>query len=224
MRFLSRIPFLAALAGLFLAPQAWSRQIQLTYTAQVVTVTGTPFGLANLRGKTMTGYFWYDTATTDTNKDTSRGTYEQTLGFSGFSGTLDSTIFMGSKTPLVTIENISNNDTFRYQDGVDGTHPNRMMTVNGVVLPTAQLSLAVSSDKNPLNGDLLPDPFPFASTDPHTFSLSDKNGQMLLQFSKITDSAPAPAGRAYYFLENCLPTRPCSKAGRSRAFPPTGPR
>ena len=68
------------------------------------------------------------------------------------------------------------------------------MTANGVALSTAQLSFSITSDKNPLNGVKLPDPFPFTAANPHTFSLGDKNGQMLLQLRSLRDASPAPPG------------------------------
>ena len=88
MRFAIRVLFVAGLLAILLGPgasSAWSRQVQISYSAEVVTATGTPFGLANTKGKLMTGYFWYDTATPDTQPDTTRGVYEHVLTFSGFS-------------------------------------------------------------------------------------------------------------------------------------------
>ena len=197
MRFAIRILLFTGLLAFLMGPgaaTAWSCQVQINFTAKVLTVAGTPFGLGNIKDKTMTGYFFYDTGATDKLPfDVQRGTYDMSLPFSGFTATVDGTTFVGTKTPQVTIENIGPIDTIRYLDGTDPTHPTRIMTVNGVALPTATVGISFTSDKNPLNTDKLPDPFPFAMTDTLTFSMSDKNGTLLMQFVTFSDSAPVVA-------------------------------
>jgi hypothetical protein len=168
-----------------------AEQVTVEYSAFIATVAGNPFGLdASARLAPVSGSFTYETSTPDTLPgDPLRGEYPHKAG-GGFTAEFLGLVMTGSATPLVQVENFTT-DVFRYVDGGSG----RVMSLGGVPNPNLGLFIAfVDSFGAAFSSDALPSTFPFAQpplggppvTFPHTFTLTDGNGTLLLQLSSLT--------------------------------------
>jgi hypothetical protein len=193
---------LAALAG---GGPAFAQPVTVQYTATVVTVSGTPFGFnSSIRLAPISGFFTYNRGNVDTlPADTARGNYPHTPAFPGaFSAILQGTTFTGSATPFAQVENFAGADTFRFEDGPSNNAG--IMSVNGTPNAVAALFMALTDGSgNAFANDSLPALFPFARpplanpapTFPHTFSLSDSGGTLLMQFNTL-NAVPEPSALA----------------------------
>ena len=200
----AKAPFALAALGLLarVGPVA-AQPVTTQYTATVQTVSGTPFGFTSaIRLAPVTGFFTYDTRNVDTNTDPTRGDYPHIAFPGAFSATIQGTTITGSATPFIQVENL-NPDTFRFIDGPRTVGPaGGIMAVNGTPNSAVQLLLALTdSSGGAFSSDALPAVFPFAHpplvnasgvpTYPHTFSLSDANGTLLMQFNTV--GVPEPS-------------------------------
>ena len=164
--------------------------VQLAFVGTIVTVSGTPFGFdASVRESAVSGWFRYDLRTADTDtEEPRRGTYPHTGG-GGFELLVGGRTVAGTWRPVVEVENFDA-DTFRFVDGADiFEDPPRVMTLDGIADGTIGTWLAITDGTGAaFPDDTLPDPFPMLaiSTYPHTFSVSDAAGTLLLQLSALS--------------------------------------
>lgn len=178
-----------------------AESVQCNYTATLVTVGGTPFGLSSAdRGRVMTGYFSWDTATTNTSTDPNTGDYQLSLPGPGFSGVLSggALTVTGSSIPTIQIVNTSTGggDSFKFTDGpglID--FKTRFMSVNGTAADKATLYFYIASgSQSVISSDALPTTFPWQGNDsinfPNTFDLSDGNGSLLFQLLTVSTQGP----------------------------------
>jgi hypothetical protein len=161
--------------------------VTVTFAGQVVTVAGTPLGFdATARLEAVSGSFSYDLRMMDQQlSDTARGTYEG-FGLTTFTCTVKGHTVTGSGSAQPQVENL-NPDTFRFRDGKFDLIP-RTMKLDGTASPTLGLTIAITDASGVmLTSDKLPDPFPTIDIKnlPHTFSLSDSGGTMLMQLDTI---------------------------------------
>ena len=195
--------------------------VTVAYEARAATVAGKPFGLTVPLDTVVTGYFTFDTSTPDTDDDPMRGEYPHTHN-SAFVADFLETEIRGSHTAFyeVQLSGSSPSDTFRAYDGprVVGNEGGTM-SIDGTPDEDVQLFLAITDDAF-LNDDLI-DPFPaytfgFLGT-PHTFSLKDTHGTMLLQFTRAVEarcgdpnnSGTTTAGDALQVLKTAVGTLEC---------------
>lgn len=173
--------------------------VQVNYTATLATVGGTPFGLSgNDRGRVLSGYFLYDTATQNTNSNPNTGDYLQNLSKAGFSGTLSGAgtalTVTGSTMPSIEVVNTSagGGDSFRFTDGPgSGTLQARLMSANGLPNQNVKLNFYIqSSFQSVISTDALPTNFPWQGNDsinfPNTFDLTDGHGDLLFQLTTVS--------------------------------------
>lgn len=173
---------------LLMVSSASGEQITIEITAHVATVSGTPFGIAPAWGTEVSGTFVFDTSTLDSNPDGDRGDYPHT-GNGAFTVVIEghAVTVTGSTTPWIQIENLAP-DTFRFIDGPRTSGPmGGIMSVNGLADPDIQLRIEVTDESGAaFDDDSLPVEFPFVLPgDPHTFSLKDDQGTLLLQFDEV---------------------------------------
>jgi hypothetical protein len=189
-------------------------QVTIEYETRALTIVGTPFGVTVPFQTPVSGTFTYETTTADILAQTTVGHYPHVLGGGAFTANFLGNTITGSATPFVEIENL-NPDTFRFIDGPRSLgNQGGIMSLNGTPDADVRLFMAFTDGSGgAFSNDALPNPLPFAvpplSTGgfPHTFSLSDDRGTMLLQFTRIamlqTTSAPlADAGPDYAFNFN----------------------
>jgi hypothetical protein len=163
--------------------------VTLRFTGEVATVAGTPFGLDDsVRTTAVSGLLRYDLAVADQERsDPQRGTYDHT-GSGAFATNVAGVSITGSGRPITEVEDFPGADTWRFIDGPQmGDETRRLMSVNGVADDTVELWIAIS-DSDLFASDVQPDPFPtldIANT-PHTFSLEDSGGTLLLQLDALT--------------------------------------
>lgn len=175
-------------------------KVTVMYQAHIATISGTPFGFdSSARTEIVTGSFTYDRTTGDVSPaDAARGNYPHLGGGGAFQATVLGTTITGSTTPYVQIEDFGAgvSDTFRYIDGPRSIgNQGGVMNVNGAARQDVQLTIAFTdSSGNAFTNDSLPFPLPFAVAPlaqpspfffPHTFSLKDNSGTMLLQLDSI---------------------------------------
>lgn len=178
-----------------LAVPAQGRAAVLTvqWTARALTIVKKPFGLTVPYDTPVTGYFTFDTATADSDISSIRGAYQHD-GNAGFLAKVLGSEITGSLTPFYEVDLDANPtlDTFRIVDGPRTVgSEGGVMAFNGVDDSTIQLFVAISEDV--FTDDGLKDPFPlydfgFLGT-PHTFSLADSQGTMLLQIDSVKEAA-----------------------------------
>jgi hypothetical protein len=175
--------------GLLVGVPSSAEQITVDYIATVATVSGTPFGIDPNLGTAVTGSFTYDTATLDVLGDMDLGDYPHAAG-GGFAAIIQGygVTISGSTTPYLQVENLDP-DTFRFIDGPRIVGPaGGVMFVNAVPDSTVQLWIAITAGSGSVfDDDSLPEVFPFTFPGPpHTFSLGDSLGTLLLQISGAT--------------------------------------
>jgi hypothetical protein len=96
----------------------------------------------------------------------------------------------GSGKGILQTENLTSSDTFRYFDGPQGDAKVRTMKLDEVDRPNLKLLIAiVDSTAMMLTSDALPAPFPTldVTKTPHTFSLSDEGGTLLMQLDTLVN-------------------------------------
>ncbi len=160
----------------------------LAFEAEAATVVGTPFGIDVPRLTTVTGTFTYQTdGAIDSNSSPDRGEYRFAGGATFTAGFLGHTV-TGSATPLIEVQDFSSSETFRYDDGGD----EHAMSFDGTPDPSIDLWLSITDGSaSSLAGDSLPAPFPMPFAPeieprlPHTFSLADYGGTLLLQLVRL---------------------------------------
>lgn len=188
-----RLPLpLAVVALLSLAVQARGEIVTVIYSAEAVTVSKTPFGQTVPLDTVVTGYFTFDTGTPDDNSDPLSGEYPHTQ-HAGFRADFLKSRIRGSTTPFYEVDLAPDptNDTFRIYDGPRTVgNEGGVMSIDDVADSDIQLFVAITDDV--FDDDDLIDPFPlytfgFLGT-PHTFSLKDDQGTMLLQFTKVAEA------------------------------------
>jgi hypothetical protein len=195
--------------------------VTVAYEATAATVAGKPFGLTVPLDTVVTGYFTFDTSTPDTDDDPMRGEYPHTHN-SAFVADFLETEIRGSHTAFYEVQLSSDpaSDTFRVYDGprVVGSEGG-IMSIDGTPDDDVQLFVAITGDA--FTSDDLIDPFPsytfgFLGT-PHTFTLKDPQGTMLLQFTKAVearcgdpnDSGTTTAVDALQVLKTAVGTLEC---------------
>lgn len=173
--------------------------VQVSYVAQIATISGTPFGLSSathLRA-VVSGYFQFDAETVDTlPADLQRGKYLHTAGLpGGFLFTFPAGHITGSLTPTCEVEDFGSSDTFRFTDGPRSSSiftQGGVMQLNGVDNADIQLVIAISG--NYIVGDSIIQLKPFPSAGDltvysHTFSVKDVsiagNNVLLMQFVSL---------------------------------------
>lgn len=188
MVFRSAVSILAAgLLGAAVAAHA--EVVTVLFEAEAVTVVGQPFGVTVPLDTPVRGYFTFDTSTPDLEPDELDGEYQQDGNAAYLAEFLDKRV-TGSSTPFYWVDLSSNpsSDTFRIYDGPRPVgFEGGVMSVDGVPDETIELFLAVTEDV--FDDDDLINPFPFYEFgflgDPHTYTLKDDNGTMLMQFTGV---------------------------------------
>jgi len=165
-----------------------ARLVRLRFTGKAVTVTGTSLGLAASTVQNMpaiTGTLAYDLDVIDNEAtDTTRGVFQHN-GTSEFTFALLGHTVTGSG--FAKVETTAG-DTFRFRDGPQTLDPVvRVMKLDGADAPMVSLIIAITGGPSLLPSDALPDPFPAITiaTTPHTFSLSDAGGTLLMQLDML---------------------------------------
>ncbi|HXU80973.1 MAG TPA: hypothetical protein VN914_06220 [Polyangia bacterium] len=163
------------------------RPVSLAFTGAVATVAGTPLGFdGTVRTAPVSGSLTYDLRTLDQRPaDPKRGRFEHGAS-SAFTFKVMGHTIEGSGWAIVQTEDLDP-DTFRFIDGPQGDGVPRVMKVDGAPAPKLKLSIAITGGNAFLQGDGLPDPFPtidIAHT-PHTFSLEDDGGTLLMQLDAL---------------------------------------
>lgn len=166
--------------------------VTVAFAGEVATVSGTPLGLdSSVRTSPVSGSFSYRPCILDSRPESpDRGEYDHAVGAGAFDLGVASLAITGSGSPVVKVENLDP-DTFRYLDGpqlLDEDKTLRRMFVDGK--PNDQLKVSFSitdSTGQAFSSDALPKVFPLTDTSkPHTFSVKDDNGTLLLQLSSLT--------------------------------------
>jgi len=160
--------------------------IHVDFTGEVVTVASMPLGFdSSVRLARVSGSFAYDLRVGDGQGDMTRGRYQHG-GSSQFTVTVSGHTVAGSGLAFTEIENLDP-DTFRFRDGPQNDPITRVMTFDGNASPTLKLTIAISDGNTLFSSDVQPNPFPaidIANT-PHTFSLQDAGGTLLMQLDTL---------------------------------------
>lgn len=183
---------LAAAALLLLPLQARAEVITVLWTASALTVVNKPFGLTVPYATPVAGYFTFDTLTEDSDDSPVRGAYQH-AGNAGFRAEVLGHEVTGSLTPFyeVDLDADPTLDTFRIVDGPRTVgSEGGVMAFDGTEDSSIQLSVALTEDV--FTDDALKDPFPlydfgFLGT-PHTFSLKNSQGTMLMQIDSVAEA------------------------------------
>jgi hypothetical protein len=163
--------------------------VVLDFQGWVATVADSPLGLdAAVREAGVTGTVAYLPCVPDTDPDPQRGNYPHPFG-GDFTLSVGGLAVAGSGKPFVQVENF-NPDTFRWRDGKIPLDPvTRVMTVNGSPAPDVEVTLAITDGSGAaFTSDALPAQFPLLNITsyPHTFSVQDDGGTLLMQLSTMT--------------------------------------
>ena len=215
------ISALAALVAMIPASALRAEIVTVAYEAEAVTVASKPFGLTIPLDTPVTGYFTFDTSTPDVNPDnTMRGEYPHARN-SAFVADFLETRIRGSHTAYYEVQlSGGDSDTFRTWDGPSPVGPEGgTMSIDGTPDEDIRLFLAITDDA--FQSDDLKDPFPFYTFGflgtPHTFSLKDEQGTMLMQFTKAAaavcgdpnNSDTTTAADALQVLKTAVGTSKC---------------
>lgn len=207
---------LAATAG-----AAGADRITVVYTARAATVAQAPFGLAVPLDTPVSGYFTFNTATEDLEpEDPLLGEYQHETG-AGFLAEFLATRIEGSNTPFYQVDLDVNPaiDTFRIWDGPRNVgNEGGIMSIDGDGDEDIEMFLAVTGDA--FDDDDLVNPFPAYTFGPlgtpHTFTLKDEQGTMLLQFLSAREAVcgdpgggGVTAGDALQVLRTAVGSRTC---------------
>ena len=112
---------------------------------------------------------------------------------SGFELYVDATVVRGSGSCVVEVQDLTS-DTFRYEDGPLFFDPtDRTMYVDGGLAPDLELWISITdSTGSAFANEDLPLSFPMTNivSYPHTFSLRDPGGTLLLQLTDMSQVVP----------------------------------
>jgi hypothetical protein len=161
----------------------------VSFQGTVVTVAQMPLGLdSSVRSTPVSGSFSYDPCAAQAlPNDPQRGRYPAagialSLSVAGHA-------LSGSGMAYVEVEDL-NPDTFRFEDGVRPLDTTiRVMTFDGQAAPKVSASIAITDASGAaFSSNALPAAFPLLNiaSYPHTFSVSDPGGTLLLQLSSMT--------------------------------------
>lgn len=217
----ARFLALAVLCLLLTAGQASANIITVTWSAKAATVAQKPFGLTIPLNTVITGYFTFDTDTTDENPSPFDGEYQHD-GNSGFLAEILGSEVSGSGTAFYWVDLLDQNpenDTFRIYDGPRNVgFEGGVMSFDGIENEEIELFVAITADV--FDDDDLINPFPFymfgflGTT--HTFSLKDEQGTVLLQFVSVAEAVcgdptgnGVTAGDALQVLRTSVGSRTC---------------
>jgi hypothetical protein len=161
--------------------------VTVAWSAKAATVVKKPFGLTIPLNTVITGYFTFDLDTPDENPSAFDGEYQHN-GDSGFLAEILSSRVTGSGDAFYWVDRTQNfsQDTFRIYDGPRAVgFEGGTMSFDGVPDEDIEMFLAVT-EEDVFASDALINPFPFYTFGllgtPHTFSLEDEQGTVLLQF------------------------------------------
>lgn len=162
----------------------------LTFEGWVATVSGSPLGFSDsIRESRVSGTMSWNRAARDTDDDPDRGLYDH-HGAGAFSLSVGSRTVGGSGWSQVEVEDMSS-DTFRFVDGASvWGEEDRVMTIDGRDDTELGVWFAVTDGSGEaFSDDGLPTSWPFGEiTDlPHTFSIEDGGGTLLLQLDVLGD-------------------------------------
>jgi hypothetical protein len=188
VQLIARVVVLVLLLGSLESSEA--ERITVWYEAEAATVVDAPLGIEVPRLTLVTGTFTFETSTPDVlPEDPETGDYPHQTGGGGFTASFLEHTLTGSATPLVEIR--PNSDTFRFIDG-PGTFGDEggIMSIDGSPNEAIELWFSAGTETEMVDDSLI-NPFPFYDFDsfvgtPHTFSIADDNGTMLLQMTKNT--------------------------------------
>lgn len=162
--------------------------VSLVFEGEISTISGTPLGLDDsARLEAVGGSMSYLPCARDSNREeVDRGEYPHPYGGNFELSTVGLTV-AGSDKAIVTVENFDP-DTFRFEDGNLLTETEtRVMQVDGAEAPDLQLGFSITDSSGAaLTSDAIPWPFPFDASMPHTFSLQDSGGTLLIQLDSIS--------------------------------------
>ncbi len=164
--------------------------VELLFEGRIATVANSPLGLdEGVLGEEISGSLSY-AITFDTNlDDEGRGVYDQ-AGVGGLDVTLGGARVQSSGYGRLVLTD-GNTDIWRYSDGLP--NDGGVMSVDGTEDVDLQFYLSVSdSSGEAMSSDELDERFPFAEIAdfPHTFSIRDLGGTVLLQISTVEVVAP----------------------------------
>lgn len=212
---------LAMAAMLLVATEARSNDlVTVTWTARAATVVQKPFGLTIPLNTVINGYFTFDRDTPDENPGPLDGEYRHS-GNSAFLAEILGSKVTGSQDAFywVDLEQSGEFDTFRVYDGPRPVgFEGGTMSFDGTPDQDIQLFLAVTEDV--FDNDNLVNPFPFYTFGtlgtPHTFSLKDEAGTVLLQLTSVAEAlcgnpngGAVTASDALYILRGSVGSGPC---------------
>ena len=163
--------------------------VTLTFAGTVATVADMPLGLDDsVRDTDVSGSFAYFPCFPDQDSDPRRGIYDPDSG--NFSLSVGGHEIGGSGRPRIEVEDFDP-DTFRWRDGNILLNPiTRVMTVDGKAAPSLEVLIAITTTNDSgsaFSSDVPPTTFPFLdiASYPHTFSVQDDGGTLLLQLSSM---------------------------------------
>lgn len=165
-----------------LASTARAELVTVRYEAEASTVVDQPFGIDVPRLTVVRGFFTYQSDTPDQNPgDLRRGSFKPVVSW-GFRAEFLGHVVSGSNRATGSTETFGH--TLRFNDGGDSSDTGDMSFDH---VPTADLALgfAIVGGPDDLPTDQLPKVFRFDRS-PHTFSLGDDLGRMLLQFRSFS--------------------------------------
>lgn len=163
--------------------------ITLKFKGTVATVADKPLGLDDsVRTSDVSGTFAYLPCLPDQEPDPKRGIYEHPSG-GAFSLSVGGRSITGSGQPRLEVENLDP-DTIRWRDGkIPLDTRERVMFVDDKPAADLEVLIAITDGSGgALSNDAPPTRFPYLdiASFPHTFSVSDSNGTLLLQLSAMT--------------------------------------
>jgi hypothetical protein len=165
-----------------------AESITVYYEAEASTVVNMPLGINVPRLTPVTGTFTFDTSTPDVLPlDPDDGDYPHDTGGGAFTAIFLGHSLVGSATPLVEIRQLTS--TFRFIDG-PGFFGDEggVMSFDGNPDEDIELWFSAGTETDMVDDSLI-NPFPdydfdsFVGT-PHTFSIEDDSGTMLLQMTR----------------------------------------
>lgn len=166
--------------------------VTVEFVGEVAAVSNSPFGLDDtVRAEEVNGAFAYSLCVNDADPDVKRGEYDHRGGGALALAVAGLTI-AGSDNPVVKVENLDP-DTFRFLDGpqlLDEDVDLRVVEVDGERRPDVKISISFTDPAGAaFSSDALPNTFPFldlaAEKYPHTFSVQDAGGTLLLQLTSL---------------------------------------
>ncbi len=157
--------------------------VYIDFTGEVVTVASAPLGRDDLREQPVTGFLGYNPCIGDRDEADDRGSYRH-AGSSEFQVQIDDLLIEGSGQATVAI--VVPGSTWRFEDG-EGSELPRSMSVNGNELGSLELWISTGpADSEAFTDDSIPEPDWLDAEAPHTFSISEAGGTILIQWDTLT--------------------------------------